>query len=367
MHIPFVDLAKQEKKINKLIVNKIKKIVSKGSFILGEEVAQFEKDFASYIGAKYCIGVASGTDAILLSLKAIEIDKEDEVIVPAFTFIASVSPIIVLGARPVMVDVLPDKPLIDYSKIEKAITKKTKAIIPVHLYGCPCDMDKISEIAQKYKLKVIEDACQAHGSEYKGKKTGSFGDISAFSFYPSKNLGALGDAGAIVTSNKSFAESMIMLRDHGQRKKYLHELIGYNSRLDSINAAALRIKLSYLDKWNIKRRKIAALYDKLLSNLPIEIPLKDKQTLQNCHLYVIRTKMRDKLSGYLKEKNIFCGIHYPLPLHLQLALKDLGYKMGDFPNAEKFAKTCLSLPIFPQMTSKEVRFVTDQIHNFFSR
>lgn len=365
MNIPFVDLSRQSRKIDELIVSKIRKIMKEGSFVLGEEVSQFERKFASYIGAKYCIGVASGTDAILLSLRAIGVERGDEVIVPALTFIASVSPIIALGAKPVLVDVLPDKPLIDSSMIESAITKKTRAIIPVHLYGYPCDMKIINKIAKRRKLYVLEDACQAHGSAHKNRKMGSFGDLAAFSFYPSKNLGAIGDSGAIVTSSRSFAEKIVKLRDHGKSKKYIHELVGYNSRLDTINAAALYVKLSYLDKWNKKRKQLSSVYDHLLKKLPIKLPLEKADDVYNHHLYVIYAVERDRLYKYLKKKNIDCGIHYPLPLHMQPALMDLGYKDGSFPNAERFARECLSLPIFPQMTKREVCSIAGQIRNFY--
>jgi len=367
MNVPFISLTRDPHKIGKLTIDKIKKIIRKGSFIFGKEVGQFEKKFATYIGTKYCVGVASGTDAIMLSLKTLGVGKGDEVIVPAFTFIATVSPIIFLGAKPILVDILKEKPLIDYSQIEKVITRRTKAILPVHLYGYPCDMEKINKIAKKYKLYVLEDACQAHGSQFQGKKMGAWGDIAAFSFYPGKNLGAFGDAGAIVTSNKLFVEKARMSRDHGQKKKYIHQVLGYNSRLDTINAAVLTIKLLFLDEWNKKRLEIAELYDVLLEDLPLSILSKDKQSIGNLHLYVIRTKARDQLYDYLRRRNILCGIHYPMPLHLQPALANLGYKAGAFPNAENFAQTCLSLPIFPQMTRKEVYAVADQIRNFFSQ
>lgn len=365
MKVPFVDLTRESHKISKAILDKIKKVISSGTFILGNEVTQFEEMFSKYLGIKYCVGVASGTDALTLSLKALGIGKGDEIIVPAFTFIASVSPIVLLGAKPVLVDILPDKPTINYSQVENAITERTKAILPVHLYGYSCDMQNINKMAKKHNLFVIEDACQAHGSKYKNKKAGTFGDIAAFSFYPGKNLGSYGDAGAIVTSNKLLAEKVRMLRDHGQKKKYRHEVIGYNSRLDTINAAVLKIKLPYLEEWNKKRRQLANLYSKLLRNLPIELPFENNVAIPNYHLYVIKTSKRDKLYTYLRNKNIFCGIHYPFPLHLQPALKSLNYKAGDFPSSEKFARTCLSLPMFPHLSEKEVYFVAKQISAFF--
>lgn len=366
MYIPFIDLTRQSKKTNFSIIHKIENIIKDGTFILGRQVEEFEERFANYLGAKYCIGVGSGTDAILLSLVALNIDKGDEVIVPSFTFIASISPVIKLGAKPIIVDISANKPVIDPLQIEKVITKRTKLILPVHLYGYPCDMDKINKIAKKYKLYILEDSCQAHGSLYREKKVGTLGDISAFSFYPSKNLGAFGDAGAVVTSNKLLAQKIRILRDHGQRKKYLHTLIGYNSRLDTIQASVLKTKLPYLDYWNNKRRSSANFYTKLLSDLPIKLPYEETLISTNYHLYVIQVPKRDKLLAYLRNKNIFCGIHYPIPLHLQPALASLGYKRGSFPNSEMLAKTCLSLPIFPELTEREISFISNQIHKFLN-
>lgn len=367
MGIKLVDLTRQSKKINTAIINNIKNIINSGDFILGKELKKFEKDFAKFITAKYCIGVASGTDAILMSLEALGVGPEDEIIVPAMTFIASVSPILKLGAKPVFVDILPNGSCINPALIEMRITKKTKAIIPVHLYGFPCEMDKIMNIAKKHKLFVIEDACQAHGSLYKGKKIGSFGNAATFSFYPAKNLGAYGDGGAIITSDKNLYDKILMLRNHGQKQKYKHQILGHNSRLDTLQAAVLRIKLKNLDKWNKKRRTLVNTYENLLKKLPITLLTERDDVETNYHLFVIKTKARNALYAYLKKKNISCGIHYPIPLHLQPSLKILGYKKGDFPNAEELAKSCLSLPIFPELTIHEVKFISNQVRNFFEQ
>lgn len=366
MNIKLVDLRRQPKKVSYSINKKIKEVINRGDFILGEEVEKFEKDFAKFIGPKYCIGVASGTDGILIVLEALGVGRGDEVIVPSMTFIATVRPIITLGAKPVFVDILANGSCIDPDLIEKAITTKTKAIIPVHLYGYPCNMDKVLRIAKKHNLLVIEDAAQAHGSLYKRKRIGTFGKAAIFSFYPGKNLGAYGDAGAITTSDKNLRDKILMFRDHGQKQKYTHSILGYNSRLDTIQAGVLRIKLKNLASGNKKRRVIAKMYKKLLRNVPIILPEEEKNVETVYHLFVIRTESRDKLLNFLKKKNIFCGIHYPIPLHLQPALKYLGYKKGDFPNTEKLANTCLSLPIFPELKALEVNYIVENVKKFFN-
>lgn len=363
--IPLVDIVRQDKKIQPQITAAIKKIIKKGDFILGKEVEEFEKEFAKYCEVKYCVGVACGTDAILLALRALGIGLGDEVIVPANTFISSVLPIIYLGAKPVLIDIDPDTYNINVSKIEEKISKKTKAIIPVHLFGQIAEMDKILKIAKKHKLFVIEDAAQAHGSTLKNKKAGSFSNIACFSFYPGKNLGAYGDAGAIVTNDKTLAEKIKVLRNIGQAKKYIHVEKGYNSRLDTLQAAVLRIKLRELDKWNKERRDLAALYNKLLSGLPALTPIQAEGSISNYHLYVIRVSRRDSLLKYLHEREIFAGIHYPVPIHLHKALRDLPYKKGDFPVTEKYVGEIISLPIFPGMQKKEVGIIAEAIKSFY--
>lgn len=372
MTIPCVDLSREPDTLRARILNRIADISKKGEYILGSEVSAFEEAFARYLGVNHCVGVASGTDAILLSLLALGIGRGDEVIVPAMTFIATVAPLVHLGITPVLVDIAADVPTIDVDAIEKAITPKTKAIMPVHLHGHPADMETILQIAKRYKLSVIEDACQAHGSEVK-LKAGAIGDVGCFSFYPSKNLGAWGDGGAVVTNDESLAAAIRLLRDHGQREKYVHTVMGYNSRLDAIQAMVLQAKLPLLDQWNTKRRVIAALYNRLLRDLPVRLPIERQGVQTNYHVYQIRTKRRGDLHAYLKRQGIHTSYHYPIPLHLQPALRlrsgqalpFLGYKKGSFPQAERFADETLSLPMFPFLTEKEVQVVARSMHRFY--
>lgn len=362
--IPFNDLSRLSNKIKNKSIVKIRKIINSGTFISGEEVEKFEKEFSRYIGCKFSIGVASGTDALKISYQALGLREGDEVIVPAMSFFATISPLLQMGIKPILVDV-DEKGLIDCSLIEERITSRTKAIIVVHLYGNICNMEEIAKIAKANNLYIIEDACQAHGSSYKGRKAGSFGTIAAFSFYPSKNLGAFGDGGAITTSNKNLAIKSKILGDHGQARKYYHEFLGYNSRLDSIHAAVLRIKLKLLEKDNKRRRAIAKIYEKDFSLLPINLIEDRMGYVPNFHLYVVKTKQRDKLKIYLKEKGINSSIHYPIPLHLHEAVSFLNYKKNDFSVAEQLAKESLSLPLFPEMTNKEVDFVIKSVKDFF--
>ena len=366
-NIPLVNLKRQYLSIKTEIKHSLEKVFSEGDFVLGKEVVAFEEEFAKYTGAKFCVGVGSGRDALLLSMRALGIGTGDEVITVPNTFIATVFPIIELGVKPVFVDINPKTYQIDVENIEKAITKKTKAIIPVHIFGMPCQMDEIVKIANKHKLIVIEDAAQAHGSYLEGRHLGTFGEVGAFSYYAGKNLGAAGEAGAVVTNNKDVFEKIRIMRDVGQSKKYYHTMFGYNSRLDTIQAAVLSVKLKKLNAWNKKRREIAKVYRKLLIGLPIILPPEMVSgNIFNYHLFPIRTEKRDQLLKYLKENGVYCGIHYPVPLHLQKALAGLGYKKGDFPIAEKYAKELLSLPIFAEMHKKEVYKVSKLIHDFFS-
>lgn len=367
MLIPLVNLKKQYKTIKPEIDKTVERILKEGNFILGKEVEEFEYAFAKYCKTKYCVGVASGTDALLLGLQVLGIGSGDEVITTANTFVATILPIVYRGGRPVLIDINPMTYQMDIEQLKKAITKKTKVIIPVHLYGIPAPMDEILPIARRYKIKVLEDACQAHGASLDGKRCGSFGDLAAFSFYPGKNLGAAGDAGAITTNNKKFVDKLYAMRNIGQFEKYKHDILGYNSRLDTIHAAVLSVKLKKLDAWNARRRKLAALYNELLKDLPVVLPPKlDKEYLVNYHLYVIRTSRRDKLLKFLKEENIFCGIHYPIPAHLQKALSILKYHRGDFPVSEKYAKELLSLPIYPELTKTKVQHICSLIKKFFT-
>ncbi len=365
--IPLTDLKRQYKSIKKELDSTVVRIFTEGSFVLGKDVTEFEEAFAKFTGSKYCVGVNSGWDALLLAMRALGIGPGDEVITVPNTFIATVFPIIELGAKPVFVDVDPITYQMDATNLKKAITKKTKAIVPVHLFGIPNQMDEIMKIAKKHKLLVIEDAAQAHGTRFKGKHAGTFGDVGAFSFYPGKNLGAPGEGGAIITNKKSIYDVIHVMRDVGQAKKYYHSMFGYNSRLDNLHAAVLNIKLKKLEGWNEKRRKVASMYRKLLSDIPSVIlpPEMGKDKLFNYHVFPLRVKKRDQLMDFLKKEEVFCGIHYPVPVHLQEALKDLGYKMGDFPITERYAKELISLPIFAEIEKQEVERVSTLIHKFF--
>lgn len=366
VNIPFVDLSREPDALRAQILKRIDGVATRGSYILGAQVEAFEEAFARYLGVQHCIGVASGTDAILLSLVALGISKGDEVIVPAMTFIATVSPLIHLGIKPVLVDIAADVPTVDVTNIEKAITGKTKAIIPVHIHGHPVDMERIMQIARKHILFVIEDAAQAHGSEIK-LKAGAIGDVGCFSFYPSKNLGAWGDGGMIATNSEGIAHRVRLLRDHGQKKKYVHTAVGYNSRLDAIQAVVLQAKLPLLDEWNTKRRTIAVLYNRLLRDLPVRLPIQREGVQTNYHVYQIRTKRRNDIHEYLEKQGIGTSYHYPIALHLQPAFKYLGYKKGSFPQSELFATETLSLPMFPYLTKKEVKLISAAIHAFFTK
>lgn len=365
--LPLVDLAVQYKSIKEEVLRGVVGVLSKGNFILGEELSDFEDSFAKYCGARSCIGVANGTDALLLSLRALGVGVGDEVITVANTFIATVLPIVYLGAKPVLVDIDPQTYEINTSGLEQAITKKTKVIIPVHLYGMPAPIVDIMRIAKRHKLFVLEDACQAHGSSITGKRCGSFGDVAAFSFYPGKNLGAAGDGGAIVTNSKRLADKVRIMRDVGQVKKYNHDIIGYNSRLDTLHAAILSVKLKRLDEWNKKRNQVANLYRKYLLDAPVVLPpVEPAGYVSNYHLFVIRTKKRPALLEFLKKNNVFGGIHYPIPVHLQKAMKSLGYKRGDFPITERYAKEILSLPMHPNLSGRDVIYISSLIKKFFS-
>lgn len=366
MNIPFVDLKSQYHSLEKEILARIAATLQSTQFILGPDVQEFEEAFAAYCECKYCVGVASGTDALHLALRACNIGPGDEVITVANTFIATVLAISYAGADPVLVDVDPHRLTIDLAFVKKAITPKTKAIIPVHLYGQPVDMDPLIDLAKQNNVLIIEDTCQGHGARYKGKRLGSFGDIACFSFYPGKNLGAYGDGGAITTNDTSLAEKMRLLRNYGSRKKYYHSSKGFNSRLDTIQAAVLNVKLKYLDNWNYARRKAAKRYNSLLNEFDLVLPGEANECEDVFHLYVIRCEQRDALLDHLNKKGINAGIHYPIPIHLLEAYRDLGLSKGDFPVAEKSAQTILSLPMFPEITEEQQSYVADSIGEFFS-
>lgn len=348
-YIPLVDLNAQYDSIKSEIDYSIQTILNSGEFILGEELRKFENNFADYCNSKFCIGVSSGTEALHLALRALDIGVGDEVITSANTYIATAFAISHTGAKPTLVDINPETYNIDVDLIEKNITKHTKAIIPVHLYGLPADMDTIVEYGEKYDIAIVEDASQAHGAEFKRKRVGSIGDIGCFSFYPGKNLGAYGDGGALVTNNPEIAKKISMLRDYGQKEKYDHQFIGYNSRLDNLQAAILNVKLKYLDEWNRKRIDLASQYSSLLQNANIALTENSDYLKHVYHLYVIRCFNRDKCQKLLYKHGILSGIHYPVPIHLQKAYKFLDYNYGDFPVTEKYAKHILSIPIYPDL------------------
>ncbi len=365
MKIPIMDLGFQYRQLKDDIDNAIKEIAQASRFVLGKETRDFERDMANYCGVKYAVGVASGTDALILSLTALGIKDGDEVITTPFTFMATAEAISRVGAKPVFVDIDPRTYNIDPAKIKKAVTPRAKAIIAVHLYGNPCDMDDISKIAKQYKLKVIEDAAQAIGATYKGRKIGSFGDAGCLSFFPSKNLGAFGDAGMVLTGNKHIAEELRLLRVHGSVSKYRHTVIGFNSRLDNIQAAILSIKLRKLDAWTEKRIKLAGRYDSTLKGIAATPRVQDGGK-HVYHLYIIRVKQaeRDKLLGLLNENGIESRVYYPVPLHLQECYKGLGHRDGDLPEAETAALETLALPLFPELGIKEQNYVIEKVREF---
>ena len=362
MNVPFLNLKIQYESIKDEINAAINDVIEKTAFAGGPFVAQFEEEFAEFCQCQHAIGVGNGTDALWLPLLALGIGRGDEVITVPSTFIATAEAISFCDATPVFVDIDEQTYNMNPKLLEAAITPKTKAIIPVHLFGQTADMDPIMDIAKKHNLYVIEDACQAHGSEYKGKRAGSIGDASAFSFYPGKNLGAYGEAGAIVTNNADLASKTKMFRDHGQARKYYHGMIGWNARMDGIQGAILTVKLKHLESWTEARRKNASLYNEFLSNVDgIVTPREADYTRHVYHIYAIRVQNRDELIEKLAEKEIFCGIHYPVPIHLQEAYNFLGLSKGSFPVAEKCAAEFVSLPMFPELTEAQIKYTTDEI------
>ncbi len=368
MGVPFFDLKRQYHSIKDELDAAVQQVMDSCRFVLDEKVKSFEKEFASFCGTEYAVGVGNGTDALRLALLACGIGKGDEVITVPNTFIATTEAISQTGAKIVFVDIDPQMYNINVSQIEEKINERIRAILPVHLFGQPADMDPMMEIARKYNLRVIEDACQAHGAEYKGKKIGSIGNAGSFSFYPSKNLGAFGDGGMVATNDNKIVQRTKMFRDHGQIKKYEHSVEGYNSRLDEIQAAILRVKLKRLDEWNKLRRKNVSIYNDLFGDVKeVVTPLEAEYAKHVYYLYVIRTHRRNELQEYLKSKGVGTGLHYPVPLHLQKAYEYLGYKEGDFPVAEECTKQILSLPMFPELTREEIEKVVSEIKTFFAR
>ena len=362
--VPLVDLRRQYHSIKEEIDSAIRDVLESQAFILGPQVKEFENLFASYCNTKHAIGVSSGTDALLLALKSLGIRDGDEVITSPFTFFATVGSICNTGAKPVFVDIEPESFNIRPDLIEKCISKKTKAIIPVHLYGQCADMDPILEIAKKHDIKVIEDSAQSIGAEYKGRKSGSMGDLGCFSFFPSKNLGGLGDGGMVTCNSDELEELIYMLRIHGGKPKNYYPVLGINGRLDTIQASVLIKKLRHIDLWCEKRREKASYYTERMKGLNLVKPKAKKFNKHVFHLYVIRVQERDRFIEHLRANNIDCAVHYPVPQHLQKCLAYLGYKEGDMPEAERAAKETVSLPIFPEITKEEQDYVIDTITDF---
>jgi dTDP-4-amino-4,6-dideoxygalactose transaminase len=363
--IPFVDLKTQYSSIKPEIDAAIAHVLESSQFVLGEEVAAFETEFATYCQTQHAIGVNSGTSALHLALLAAGVGPGDEVITVPFTFVATAAAIVYTGARPVFVDIEPRTFTMDVSQIERAITPATKAILPVHLYGQPADMDPILEIGRRHGLAVIEDAAQAHGAEYKGRRVGSLGDLGCFSFYPGKNLGAYGEGGAVVTNNAGYTRTIRMLRDWGAERKYQHVLKGYNYRLEGIQGAVLRVKLRHLEAWTEARRAHAARYDRLLAGHGVPTPEAVSYGRHVYHIYAIRTATRDSLQQTLHDRGVQTGIHYPIPVHLLPAYADLGHRPGDFPCSESAAHEVLSLPMFAELKDDHIETVAAAVREGF--
>jgi dTDP-4-amino-4,6-dideoxygalactose transaminase len=367
MKTPFVDLQIEYQTIKADIDTAIADVLAHSDYVLGRAVGQFEEAFAEYCEVDYAVGVDSGFSALELILRAYDIGPGDEVITAANTFIATALAISTVGARPVLVDIDRDTYNLNPDLLEAAITPATQAIIPVHLYGQPAEMELIVAIAQRHGLTVIEDACQAHGARYMGRRTGSLGDAAAFSFYPSKNLGACGDGGMAVTNDPVIADRVRLLRNLGQKVRYHHQIKGFNHRLDTLQAAILYTKLPHLDERNAGRRRAAALYDQLLADLPLVTPKVAAERDHVYHLYVIRVRERDTLQAYLSEAGIATGIHYPIPIHLQVAFEELGYQPGDFPVTEQYAGEILSLPMYPELSRTAIVDLFDTVKALYSQ
>lgn len=365
MNVPLIDLKRQFSTIKTEIKAAIDDVLESQCFILGPKVEEFEQKMTVYSNSVGAVGVSSGTDALLLSLMALGIGPGDEVLTSAFTFGATVGTIQRLGAVPVFADIDPETYNINVDLIEEKISGKTKVIMPVHIYGQCADMDPLITIAGKHNLKVIEDAAQAAGAEYKGRRAGSLADLGCYSFFPSKNLGAYGDAGMVTCSSAELVEKVKTLRVHGSKKKYYHIELGINGRLDAIQAAVLTVKLGYLDKWCSARKVHAAYYDKQLKDLPLSVPVISDFNSHIFHQYVIRVKDRDSLFDYLNKNNVGCGLYYPLPMHLQESLSSLGFKKGDLPETESAANETLALPMFPELTETEQDYVVEIIRKFY--
>jgi dTDP-4-amino-4,6-dideoxygalactose transaminase len=365
--IPYLDLPAQLRGLRQELDAAIARTLDHCSFCLGPDVAQFEKDFAKFIGAEHSVGFNSGTSALHVAMRLLNIGPGDEVITTPFTFIATSWAIFYVGAKPVYVDIDDATFNLDPKLIERAITPRTKAVLPVHLYGHPFDVDAILKICRQHHLPLIEDAAQAHGAKYNGRTVGAFGAMSCFSFYPGKNLGACGEGGALVTNDSAFAARAKSLREHGSTQRYYHDEIGYNYRMEGFQGAVLNVKLKHLAQWTAERRRVAHRYHELLTDTPLQLPREAPYAESAWHLYVVRHPRRDELKQHLEAGGIGCALHYPLPLHLQKCCAQLGYRPGDFPAAEKAARECLSLPVYPELTDVQVRRVAEAIKDFFKK
>ncbi|MHB1605930.1 MAG: DegT/DnrJ/EryC1/StrS family aminotransferase [Leptospirales bacterium] len=364
MKVPFLDLASAYEELKPEIDCAVQRVLSSGCYILGSEVELFEQEYAGFCGSRYCVGVANGLDALYLALRALGVGQGDEVIVPSNTYIATWLAVSQTGATPVPVEPIESTYNLDPERIKSAINGRTKVILPVHLYGHPADLDPILEIARSYGLRVLEDAAQAHGASYKGRRIGSHGDMVAWSFYPGKNLGALGDGGAVTTDNPELADQIRVLRNYGSRVKYINEVQGINSRLDPIQAAILRVKLAHLPEWNTRRREIAERYGKSLGNLGMVLPDVRSDTEPSWHLYVVRHPKRDRLKDLLEQAGITTLIHYPVPPHLQRAYQKMNLPTGSFPIAERIASAALSLPMGPHLKEDQMVHVIETLGKF---
>jgi len=365
--IPYLDLRAQIQPLRAEIDAAIARTIDHTSFCLGPDVAQFEKDFAKFCGAEHCVAFNSGTSALHVALMLLGVGTGDEVVTTPFTFVATSWAISYVGAKPVYVDIDDTTFNLNPKLIEKAITPRTKAILPVHLYGQPFDVDAIQEICRRHRLPLLEDACQSHGAKWQGKTIGTFGEISCYSFYPGKNLGAFGEGGALVTNNAEFAKRARSLREHGSTVRYYHDEVGFNYRMEGIQGAVLGIKLKHLEKWTRERQRVAKRYAELLAGTPLQLPREAAGAESVWHLYVVRHPLRDELKKYLDANGVGCALHYPLPLHLQKCYASLGHKAGDFPVAEKAASECLSLPIYAELTDAQIQRVAQVVKEFFGK
>jgi dTDP-4-amino-4,6-dideoxygalactose transaminase len=360
--IPFVDLKAQVQSIRSEVLTAIDEVLNSTQFVLGSKVAEFEKGFAEYCEADHAIAVNSGTSALHLALLSAGVGPRDEVITVPFTFVATVAAVVYTGAKPVFVDIDPGTYTMNPELIKKAITPRTKVLLPVHLYGQPADMDPILEIARQHGLTVVEDAAQAHGAKYKGRRAGSIGDLGCFSFYPGKNLGAYGEGGAVTTNSSTYARKIRMLRDWGAEQKYVHQFHGFNYRMEGIQGAVLSVKLRYIESWTEARRRCARIYDELLSGSAVRPPVVRPDCRHVYHVYAVRVPARDQLRSTLESRGVQTGIHYPIPVHLQPAYSELGYSSGDFPESEEAARKVLSLPMFPELSTAQQAEVASAVN-----